>query len=41
MVKEVETDVKGQRKADALALAFLIYNIYERKQREEKEDEVS
>ncbi len=41
MAKEAETDIEERRKADALALAQLIYDIYKRKQREEKEDEVS
>ena len=41
MAKEVETDVVELRKADALALAQLIYDIYQEKRQKEKDDDVS
>lgn len=41
MAKEAETDIEERREADALALAHLIYDIYQSKRREEKEDEIS
>jgi hypothetical protein len=41
MAKEAETDAKELREADALALAQLIYDIYQEKRQKEKDDEAS
>lgn len=41
MAKETEKEVEELRKADALALAQLIYDIYQEKLQKEKDDEVS
>ena len=41
MAKETEKEVEELRKADALALAQFIYDIYQEKRQKENDDEAS